>query len=249
MFQIIKNLKKTDLNPLIWIFLPIFIPLIILFVKQINMVFFINFFQGENVIIENGTFIILLFAIIISISSLKKIKEKFKKKNLLLIIILFTLGLIYFAGEEINWGQHWFHWEATKFFESYNDQYIGGTSETNFHNISSWFDQKPRILLTFFVLFGGIFCPFYFIINKNTNNFKYWIFPNIYCFPTALICLFFYLLDNSYKFLCYGRPGIDISCKYIPSLLHFRTSEIIELYIALFLLIYILSINLRLKKI
>ena len=249
MIQIIKNFKNKDINPFIWIFFPIFIPLFFLFVKLINVHFFINFFQGENGIIENGTFLILFFAILISISSLKEIKNKFKKKNLLLIIIFFTLGLIYFAGEEINWGQHWFHWESTKFFEIYNDQYIKNISETNFHNISSWFDQKPKILLIFFVLFGGIFCPFYYSINKNIHNLKYWIFPNIYCFPTALICLFFYLLDNSYKFLCYGRPGIDIKCKYIPSILHFRTSEIIELYIAFFLLIYILSINLRLKKI
>ena len=49
--------------------------------------------------------------------------------------------------------------------------------------------------------------------------------------------------------MCYGTPGIDIKCKYIPSLLFFRTSEIIELYISFFLLIYILSINSRLKNI
>ena len=114
--------------------------------------------------------------------------------------------------------------------------------------MSSWFDQKPRIILTLFVLVGGIICPFYFS-NNNTNNLKQWILPKIYCFPTSLICLFFYLLDNSYKFLCYGKPGIDITCKYIPILFYLRTSEIIEFYIAFFLLIYILSINLRLKKI
>ena len=249
MFQIIKNSKKKDLHPLVWFFLPIFILLIFLFVKQINNSFFVNFFLGESGIIENGTFIILLFAIITSISLIKKIRKKFKKKNLLLFIIFITLGLIYFAGEEINWGQHWFYWEANKFFETYNDQYIRDTSETNFHNISSWFDQKPKILLTILILFGGIFCPFYFSVNKNIYSFKYLIIPNIYCFPTAFIFLFFYLLDNSYKFLCYGNPGIDISCKYIPLLLYFRTSEIIELYIAIFFLIYILSIKSRLKKI
>ena len=94
-----------------------------------------------------------------------------------IFITFFTLSIIYFAGEEINWGQHWFHWNAPLFFEIYNEQYIGDTSETNFHNITSWLDQKPKILLTFFVLAGGILCPFYFIKNKNTNNLKFWIFP------------------------------------------------------------------------
>ena len=158
------------------------------------------------------------------------------------------MGLIYFAGEEISWGQHWFHWQANEFFENYNDQSIGNTSETNFHNISSWFDQKPRIVLTFFVIVGGIICPLFLYRGLKSYDFKYWIYPDSNCFPTSLICLFFYLLDNSYKLLCSGTPGVDIKCKYIPSLLHFRTSEIIELYISLFLLIYISSINHKLDK-
>mgnify|MGYP000061785655 CR=1 FL=1 len=83
----------------------------------------------------------------------------------------------------------------------------------------------------------------------NSKKLTAWIYPTIYCFPTSLICLLYYLLDILYKFFCYGTPGIDIKCKYIPSLLHFRTSEIIELYISFFLLIYILSINSRLKNI
>ena len=249
MIQIIKNFKNNNINPILWIYFPIFIPLIFIFVKKINMDFFVTFFTSENGIIENGTFLILLLAIIISISSLKIIKKKFRKKKLFIFIMLFTISLIYFAGEEINWGQHWFHWNAPLFFEVYNEQYIGDTSETNFHNITSWFDQKPRIILTLFVLVGGILCPFYFNKKININNLKHWIFPKIYCFPTSLVCLFFYILDNSYKILCYGKPGIDITCRYIPQLFIFRTSEIIELYFALFLLIYILSINLKLKKI
>ena len=248
MIQIIKNFKNYNINPILWIYFPIFIPLIFIFVKKINMDFFIIFFTGESGIIENGTFLILLIAIIISISSLKIIKKNIRKKKLFIFISLFTLSIIYFAGEEINWGQRLFQWKAPLFFEIYNEQYIGDTSETNFHNITSWLDQKPRILLTFFVLVGGILCPFYFNKNKNIKNFKYWILPKIYCFPTALVCLFFYILDNSYKILCYGKPGINITCKYIPQVLVFRTSEIIELYFALFLLIYILSINLELKK-
>ena len=53
--------------------------------------------------------------------------------------------------------------------------------------------------MTFFVLFGGIICPFYFNKNNNKTSLKFWIFPKIYCFPTSVVCLFFYILDNSYK--------------------------------------------------
>ena len=249
MFQFIKKLYKKDLNLCLWFFLPIIILFIILFTKIAFTEIFNKFFPSEGGIIENGTFVILFFSIIISFLTLKIIKIKIKQKKLLIIIFFYTLGLIYFAGEEISWGQHWFHWEATEFFKTYNDQYIGNTSETNFHNISSWFDQKPRILLTFFVLIGGIICPIFLSNNININSLKFWIYPTYHSFPTSLICLFFFLLDNSYKILCFGEPGIDNYCKYLPYFLYFRTSEIIELYIALFLLIYISSINFRLKKI
>ena len=245
MFQINKILKKNDLNPFLWFIFPILITLIFFIVKFLNINLFITYFIGEKGIIENGTFLFLFFAIITTFSVLNKLKKKKNLKTLFFFIIFFLIGLIYFTGEEISWGQQWFNWETNNFFKKINDQ-----SETNFHNISSWFDQKPRFLLTFFVIFGGIFCPFF---NKknflNSKKLTVWIYPTIYCFPTSLICLFYYLLDNSYKFLCHGTPGIDIKCKYIPNLLYFRTSEILELYISFFLLIYILSINLRLKKI
>jgi len=245
MFQINKILKKNDINPLLWFFTPILTTLIIFIVKFLDINFFITYFKGENGIIENGTFFILFFSIVVSFSVLNKLKKNLNLRNLFFIIIIFLIGLIYFAGEEISWGQQWFNWETNNFFKKINDQ-----SETNFHNINSWFDQKPRLLLTYFVIITGIFCPF---LNKknilNSKKLTSYIYPTIYCFPTSLICLLYYLLDNSYKFLCYGTPGIDIQCKYIPSLFHIRTSEIIELYISFFLLIYILLINSRLKNI
>ena len=245
MFQINKILRKNDLNPFFWFIFPILITLIFFIVKFLNINLFIAYFIGEKGIIENGTFLFLYFAIITAFSVLNKLKKKINLKTLFFFIIFFLIGLIYFTGEEISWGQQWFKWETNNFFKRINDQ-----SETNFHNISSWLDQKPRFVLIFFVIFGGIFCPF---LNKknilNSKKITTWIYPTIYCFPTSLICLLYYLLDNFYKFLCYGTPGVDITCKYIPSLLFFRTSEIIELYISFFLLIYILSINSRLKNI
>ena len=242
MIQINKDFKKNELHIFLWLFVPILIFLIFLIVKQLNPIFFVDFFQGEKGFIENGTFFILLISIITNFSVIKKIKTKEYNIQYFLMII-FLIGLVYFAGEEISWGQHWFNWETNNFFKNFNDQ-----SETNFHNISSWLDQKPKAILLFFVLFGGILSPL-FSYNKDKNNltFQYIFFPEISCFITSAFCLFFYLLDNSYKILCTGTPGIDISCKFIPQLFFFRTSEIIEFYIALFLLIYIFSIYKKTK--
>ena len=247
MFQINKILRKNGLNPFLWFIFPILITLIFFIVKFLNINLFIAYFKGEKGIIENGTFFILLISIITTFSVIKKIKTKLLSKNFYVLMILFLIGLVYFAGEEISWGQHWFNWETNNFFKNFNDQ-----SETNFHNISSWFDQKPRFVLILFVILGGTIIPLFFDNSKKYFLLKYdslkWFCPTFCCFPSSLTCLFIYSLDNLYKILCYGTPGIDIKCKYIPELFYFRTSEILEFYISFFLLIYILSINSRLKK-
>ena len=243
----LKNLKifqSKEVPTFIWFFLPIIIFFSIFAFKHFNYDFFYNFFKNETGFIENGTFVILFFSIITSIFILKTIKKKGFNKIIYFWILFFLFGLVYFAGEEISWGQQWFNWETFSFFKELNDQ-----SETNFHNINSWFDQKPRFLLLCFVFVGGIFIPIFFR-NKRISNqsIKYWIYPTICCLPASLICLFFYLLDNLYKSICRGTPGIDIRCDYIPGLLLLRTSEIIEFYIAFFLFVYVLSIYLRLKR-
>ena len=177
MIQINKDFKNNELPIFLRLFAPILIFLIFLIINQLNPTFFSEFFQGEKGFIENGTFFILLISIITNFSVIKKIKTKEYNIQYFLMII-FLIGLVYFAGEEISWGQHWFNWETNNFFKNFNDQ-----SETNFHNMSSWFDQKPRLLLTYFVIITGIFCPFLnkkniltefikLLNNHNNNNDK-----------------------------------------------------------------------------
>lgn len=247
MFQTLNNLKKAELPILIWLFVPILIFLNIFFIKYFNFDFYSESFQGETGIIENATFVILILGLVTSFFILKNLKYSvFYKKKFYFFFLIIFLGLLYFAGEEVSWGDHWFNWKTLDFFRSLNDQ-----SETNLHNISSWFDQKPRSLLLFFIFFGGIFYPTYLYLTKKkiTEKFHFLIVPTSCCLPTSLICLFFYALDNLYKIICFGTPGVDIKCKFIHPLFHLRTSEIIELYISLFLLVYVLSIFARLKKI
>ena len=230
MFQFIKKLYKKDLNLCLWFFLPIIILFIILFTKIAFTEIFNKFFPSEGGIIENGTFVILFFSIIISFLTLKIIKIKIKQKKLLIIIFFYTLGLIYFAGEEISWGQHWFHWEATEFFKTYNDQYIGNTSETNFHNISSWFDQKPRMLLEFWVLIGGVVWPLLRRPTTLPGRDSYWFWPTIEVLPSAALAILIRLPERLKSLF-----GIE----QLP--LELRFSEPQEYYFALFLLIYLAS--------
>ena len=68
---------------------------------------------------------------------------------------LAALCCLYVAGEEISWGQHLFDWATPENWSEVNDQ-----NETNIHNTSSWFDQKPRLVLLIGTVFGSLILPY-----------------------------------------------------------------------------------------
>ena len=57
MIQINKDFKKNELHIFLWLFLPILIFLIFLIVKQLNLNFFIDFFQGEKELLKMELFL------------------------------------------------------------------------------------------------------------------------------------------------------------------------------------------------
>lgn len=89
-------------------------------------------------------------------------------------ILLVTLGALYMAGEEISWGQWIFMWDTPEVFMEINDQH-----ETNLHNTSSWMDQKPRLLLELWAIFGAIraWHRFFRGIKDDTGSTAYWFWP------------------------------------------------------------------------
>ena len=66
-------------------------------------------------------------------------------------ILMVTAGAIYFCGEELSWGQHIFHWSTPEVFAAVNRQ-----QETGLHNISGWFNEKPRGFVEMWALAGGV---------------------------------------------------------------------------------------------
>jgi len=122
---------------------------------------FLNNFWKESGFVENLQSILLFLSIILIIKN-----RNIHKRNLLIRIFLmiYLLGLIYYFGEEISWGQHFFKWETSEFFSNYNNQ-----NETNIHNISNLFDQFPRTLV---LLWCSIIVPFVILIQNyvKINN-------------------------------------------------------------------------------
>ena len=143
-------------------------------------------------------------------------------------ILLVTLASFYFAGEEVSWGQQIFHWETPESIGALNDQ-----NETNLHNMSSWFDQKPRILLELWVLIGGVFVPLLYrlkSIRLQSSDWRYWFWPHFVCLPTAALAIIVKLPER-YRDL----GGV------LPYTSGFRYSEVQELYFAVFLMLYLVA--------
>ena len=209
-----------------------------------NESFFFNFWN-ENGFIENLGSLFLFFAIIFLFKA-RNLYGDIKFINIFLIIKI--LALIYFLGEEISWGQHFFKWTSPDFFKNANIQ-----GETNIHNISNLFDQVPRTLV---IIWCSLTVPITLLINKsqkiNENLLKI-LCPDKNLKFLSIILLFFILPDLFVDKLglhpghvdALGQ-GIEASVFYDTITFNFlRLSEFHELIFAFYFFIYSLSIMKR----
>lgn len=219
---------SKDLHKIIWLAIPIFIAAMPYFARFIGLQTD-GYMYGETGIIENVTVIFLLTAIIASALFIAA-KEKIQFTSLKIWMVLFLLGAIYYAGEEISWGQHYFGWGTPDQWSTVNDQ-----QETNLHNTAAIFDQIPRTLLSLAALIGGVLIPIYRKYKNhipNKESFFDWLLPTYVCLPAALLSLLVSWHEKFYELL-----EIDI-----PLVLDIRAGETKECLLALFMMMYALSI-------
>ena len=151
-------------------------------------------------------------------------------KWLWLWVILAALGCLYIGGEEASWGQHYLQWETPEAWEQINDQ-----EETNLHNTSSWFDQKPRALLEIGVILGGILIPLFALKRPEIRKASFAIvLPPLITLPTAVLAEF---SKTSERLL---------SAIEFDGILFSRASEVQETYFFYFILLNLIILRRRL---
>jgi hypothetical protein len=224
-----QSASAFRLSKWIWLWGPIALLLlllgIIVFFPVDIMSLLIN---REGGLVELGTPLLCVLAVIAGLFCMKHLK-KLPAKWLMGWLMLVTAASFYFGGEEISWGQQLYHWQTPEYMKEINDQ-----KETNIHNISSWFDQKPRILLELWVLIGGIYIPLKLLIKKtnySADDWRYWFWPAQVCLPTGIIAIGVKLPERYRDFL-----GGEL-----PYHLPMRYSELQELFFAYFLMVYLLA--------
>lgn len=180
---------------------------------------------------EHATVIVLLPGIIAGFSVIRR-WARLPDARLGWWVLAWTLACIYFAGEEVSWGQHYFGWQSPEMFQALNRQ-----GETNLHNISSWFDRKPRALVELWVMLGGLAVPAWRRwrgYRSDPDRLSDWILPSNVVAPTAALFLVF----RVHNWIS-DATGFSVAT-------WLSESEVREYYIALFLSLYLLSIWKRL---
>ena len=214
----------------LWLWLPVAVIIVVVICYVINPDLTRFLVGDERGVIEPATAVVLLPAIYYGFRTVF-----YKTKSQILLIkmwiLLVTLACIYIAGEEISWGQQLFHWETPDFISHINDQ-----NETNIHNMNSWFDQKPRLLLELWVLAGGVLLPVWRMFRSrqySVDSWQYWFWPSVVCLPTASLAILVKMPERVEYFI------------NIKDIVYLRYSELQEFYFALFLFLYLYSLKKR----
>ncbi len=228
--------RTEQLPTWLWLWFPPILLLIIVPLKLFAPDLYALWIDGELGLIELSTPVISIIGAVIGVQIIRT-SSPLLSHRVRIWVLLTTLGCVYFAGEELSWGQHLVGWATPEYLEAINDQ-----EETNLHNISSWFDQKPRLLLELWVLIGGVVWPLYRLSKRSpltvTNGEGFWLWPTAEVLPTALLAIFVRLPE---------RIKTLFEIEQLP--LELRFSEPQEYYFALFLLIYLASIRRRLASV
>jgi hypothetical protein len=187
-------------------------------------------FANEPGILETAQVLILIAAIVAGAMILRLPRTK-ARPWLTAWIGLAVAGCFYTAGEEISWGQHMFGWTTPESWAAINKQ-----NETNLHNVTSWFNQKPRALLETGVVTGGIVLPL--LMRWRPGLVRGWlalIAPPLLVLPTALLAELTRLVDTA---AVTSALGFHV---------FLRASEVQEALFYIFALLYLVAMHRRLS--
>lgn len=205
-----------------WCYLPVFLLPIWYAIGYSHPEFYKHYIDSEMGVLENMQIVVLLICTYFAYQVLKAAPDGDWIKKFW--GAAFIIGSIYIAGEEASWGQHHFSWETMEWFKVHNDQL-----ETNIHNTSSWFDQKPRLLLEIWFIFFGILYPLFksagvpYDFSPRVREFL----PSRESIPTALCIIAGKLIDVLHH-----------SDERVVEMLQIRHSEVVELYLHWALIVY-----------
>jgi hypothetical protein len=185
--------------------------------------------------IEHLTVMVLIPGIVCGLYAFWRFRERLPHPILGYWVLACTLACLYFAGEEASWGQWYFRWDTPEFLARLNAQ-----GETNLHNMSSWLNQKPRALVELFIVVVGVLVPLWGVVGGQKpliGRGVPWAWAGWVSAPTTLLPA--------------GLPFVAIRmARWVPHPVGktLGAYELRECVIAWFLMWYLLSYAVRLRR-
>lgn len=221
---------KRDVPRVMWLWFPPLILIAQVGAKLVSDEFYLDTMRHETGIVELGTVLFLVIATIFGVRLFLD-RARLPAKWMGTWMLLFTLGCIYFGGEEASWGQHYFGWGTPEALAAVNAQ-----QETNIHNIAGIFDQLPRNVLGLGVLVGGIIVPIVMRVRTGAwvspEGSLGWLLPTVICLPTAILV----------TLISVPEKIVEATGREVPYLMDISPGETKEYYFGLFLMLYAWSL-------
>jgi len=180
-------------------------------------------------ILEFSQFLMMMAAFVIAV---RLLFHPFVRERpfVLAVTIIAALSSFYIAGEEMSWGQHFFHWNTPEYWTKINLE-----GETNLHKAYNIFDKAPRVTLELAVLIGGLLIPLAAAFKPQIRASRLSLFfPPSALVPIAVCALIFKFLDElraKEAFRAFERP-----------------SEGIEFYLYFFILAFLIVFERRIRE-
>jgi len=190
--------------------------------------------DGRNgSVIETLTILVLIPAILVGAWSLFTRPGRTATRAVRIWLALWTLAAFYFAGEEASWGQWFFHWRTPMALERVNKQH-----ETNLHNVSTWFNQKPQAFAEMFIAVAGWMLPSWRLLVERRSGAARWNAPQWADWVLAPAPVIPSALFHTITKVCIWLPGFQRNTMGHP--------ELQEFAVALFMVLYVIALVLRL---
>lgn len=221
--------RSDGLSVWVWLFLPITLAVALAVAPRISVSFYETWIENEKIgLLQAAHWIIPLSSFIVA-AGILRVGAKTLDLFLKIWVTVLMIGSLYIAGEEASWGQHYFGWSTPERWAEINRQ-----GETNLHNVSSWFNQKPRFLVEMGVIFGGIVIPLLALRRPEIRTSRFAIIlPPLICLPTAVLAELSRVVDR--------LPGVFGANFHV----FYRASEVQETYMFIFILLYLIVLRRR----
>ncbi len=203
-----------------------------LLLYPINSALYLTLIQEDH-FIEWLTVVLSLFAAGIAVVSILHIRSESKVRLHIFLLALYTLACIFFAGEEITWGQRIFGFKTEDVSPLISR--VNKANELTLHNIEAF--DRLRNVSDLFCLVWGIVIPL--VYRKRT-------FPieplRLYLSPTPLIPAYlgYFILTWPQKALQWYYPHE----KWVNDL---RIGELKEFLFAAILVLFICAVYQRIR--